>query len=328
MIEGGAPIVSVVIPVFNSAGTLERAAGSVLAQTLADFELLIVDDGSSDTSLAVAQAVAATDQRVSVIALPRNGGKPAAMNHAIGKVRGRWIAVLDADDRYLPDRLATLVEAGEANGADLVADNQLHIDPANGALVRRAFNCRGPGRAIGLRDFLAHSSVCGVFDFGILKPMVRADFVARSGLAYHPATRLAEDFYYLLAFFAAGGRGWIVHEPLYEWRLPFSPSARRWTSTGAGPWRYDYRAALATNRHFLAVYAGRPELRALLQRRERDYRIMMHYLDAQRALAEGHAARAMTRILVHPSTWALLIHRVIGRVIRALRQPTTRASAA
>lgn len=324
----GDPAVAVIIPIYNSADTLARAARSVLAQTLTDLELLIVDDGSTDKSFEVASAIAATDPRVRVLQMPRNGGKPLAMNHAIGAARGRWIAVLDADDRYLPQRLATLVAAGEAAGADLVADNQRHVDPANGALVRRAFDEPGSGRAVDLADLIAHAGVRGTFDFGILKPMVRADFIRRTGLAYYPDARLAEDFYYLLEFFAAGGKGWIVHEPLYEWTLPFSTSTRQWTNTGAGQWRYDYRPVLAVNNHFMEVYNDRPEILALLRRRERGYLVMMHYLAAQHALAQGNAVKALAVVASHPSTWTLLVQRVIGRASRGLRGTAAEPSGA
>jgi len=331
-----APQVTVVVPLYNSADTLARAIGSVLDQTLHSFELLIVDDGSTDNGLEVARTLAASDPRITVVALERNGGKARAMNHAATLARGAWIAVLDADDRYLPTRLATLVAAGEATGVDLVADNQLHIDDATGELVRRAFTQPGDGREVGLADFIAHSNPKGTFDFGILKPMVRADFLRRTGLAYHPDAKLAEDFYFLMEFFAAGGRGFLVHEPLYEWTLPFSPTARRWTHTGSGTWRYDYRNALQVNRHFLDKLAGAspaaaksPELLTLLRRREREYNVMIHYLDAQRVLADtGNRGRALAIIAAHPSTWTLLVQRVAGRLTRTLVRIPSRLAAA
>ena len=96
--------VSVIIPVYNSAGTLARAAQSALRQTLSAMELLIVDDGSRDGSLAEACAISSDDSRARVIALPANRGKPHAMNRAIGEANGEWVAVLDADDWYEPDR--------------------------------------------------------------------------------------------------------------------------------------------------------------------------------------------------------------------------------
>ncbi len=320
------PAVTVVIPVFNSAATLARAVQSVLDQSLAGFELLVVDDGSTDGSLALARRMAAADPRMQVVALPENGGKARAMNHAMGIARGAWVAVLDADDRYLPDRLATLVAAGEAQGADLVADNQLHIDDATGQVLHEAFHAAGPGREVGLADFIAHSNSAAKFDFGILKPMLRADFLRRTGLAYYPAAKLAEDYYFLMEAFAAGGRGWLVHAPLYAWTLPFSPSTRRWTQTGSGAWRYDYRNALAVNQHFQGKLAAQAhlthlaQLTRLLRRRERDYRVMIHYMDAQRTLADtGSRGRALGIIAAHPGTWPLLVRRVIGRVARFAR---------
>jgi succinoglycan biosynthesis protein ExoO len=316
------PTVTVVVPVYNSAGTLDRAIRSVLDQTLTAFELLIVDDGSTDQSLVVARSLAETDTRITVVALPQNIGKSRAMNQAMERARGDWVAILDADDRYQPNRLAVLVAAGEATGVDLVADNQLHLDDATGQLFRQAFDEPGVGREVGLADFISHSNPAAPFDFGILKPMLRTAFLRRTGLAYYPGAKLAEDFYFMMECFAAGGRGWLVHEPLYEWTLPFSPTARRWTSTGSGAWRYDYRNALATNRHYQTrmTELARPELEALLRQRERAYKVMIHYLDAQRVLAEtGNRRRALSIIATHPTTWPLLARRVVGRLGRAVR---------
>ena len=317
------PDVTVIIPVYNSAATLPRAIASVLAQTLASFELLVVDDGSTDQTLMVAQREAARDGRVTVIALPQNGGKARAMNHASGRANGRWIAVLDADDQFLPTRLEQAVRAGDAFEADFVADNQLHIDNATGRVVRSAFIAAGAGREVGLADFIAHSNPGAPFDFGILKPIVRAEFLRGSGVAYYPDAKLAEDYYFLLELLAAGARGYLLHTALYEWTLPFSPSARRWTDTGSGAWRYDYRNALETNRVFQSrqSVASRPDLLRLLRRREREYNTMVHYLDAQRVLADhGSHARALAIIAGHPRTWTLLARRLGGRLARAATQ--------
>lgn len=99
-----APVVSVVVPVFNGAATLGRALGSVLAQSLQDLEVLVVDDGSSDSSLAVAERVG--DPRVRCIRHDRNRGAAAARNTGILAARGRYVAFIDSDDQWLPDKLA------------------------------------------------------------------------------------------------------------------------------------------------------------------------------------------------------------------------------
>src|ERR1700740_695898 len=101
--------VSVLVPAYNSAATLPRAVDSVLAQVHCDLELLIVNDGSRGNTAGVGAGYAEADSRVRAVPLPQNRGKPAAMNLGIGEARGRWIAVLDADDWYAPDRLSILI---------------------------------------------------------------------------------------------------------------------------------------------------------------------------------------------------------------------------
>ncbi len=109
------PVVSVVITCFNYARWLPESVGSVLEQTLTDFELLIVDDGSTDDSVAVARRLAAGDERVTVIAQP-NAGQPAIpRNLAIERAVGKYIVSLDADDKLGPTALEVCAAALEAD---------------------------------------------------------------------------------------------------------------------------------------------------------------------------------------------------------------------
>lgn len=90
--------VSVVIPCFNYAAHLEDAVVSVLAQTFRDLEVIVVNDGSTDDSLAVAQLLAAAHPRVSVIDQPNSGQPAFARNNGIARAQGRYVVCLDADD--------------------------------------------------------------------------------------------------------------------------------------------------------------------------------------------------------------------------------------
>ena len=103
----GSPLVSVLMPTFNAASTLEHAIGSILAQTFTDFELLVVDDGSTDETPAVLAAQA--DPRIRVVRLPQNEGLVAALNRGLADARGALVARLDADDVALPERLGLQV---------------------------------------------------------------------------------------------------------------------------------------------------------------------------------------------------------------------------
>jgi glycosyltransferase involved in cell wall biosynthesis len=102
------PTVSVVIPCYNAARYLESALASVQAQTFTDFELIVVNDGSTDNSLALLNAIAAREPRLRIISRP-NTGIVGALNDGLAAARGEFIARMDADDLCFPDRFAKQV---------------------------------------------------------------------------------------------------------------------------------------------------------------------------------------------------------------------------
>ena len=97
------PVVSVVIPTYNRAHLVGRAIQSVLRQTYSDFELIVVDDGSTDNTVEVVEAY--QDPRIRLIRLARNYGVSRARNEGIQAARGEWVAFLDNDDEWLPRKL-------------------------------------------------------------------------------------------------------------------------------------------------------------------------------------------------------------------------------
>lgn len=101
---GAGPAVSVILPTYNRASLLPRAIASVLGQTFRDFELLVIDDGSTDHSLEVVQSFG--DERIRVIATAGRIGSAGARNVGIAQARGAWLAFQDSDDEWLCDKLA------------------------------------------------------------------------------------------------------------------------------------------------------------------------------------------------------------------------------
>ena len=113
------PAVSVVLPAYNRADSIRLAIDSVLRQSFTDFELIIVDDASTDGTRAVAEAVA--DPRVRVIAHPANRGASAARNSGVAAARAPFVAFQDSDDEWLPRKLEKQMARLLAPGAGYVA---------------------------------------------------------------------------------------------------------------------------------------------------------------------------------------------------------------
>jgi len=124
-----APAVSVVLPTWNRAPLLPEVVGSVLAQSLTDFELLVVDDGSSDETPAALGELAARDSRVQALR-KENGGTASARNAGAAAARAPWIAFLDSDDLWEPEYLASQLACLAAHPeADAVLCDALYVGP-------------------------------------------------------------------------------------------------------------------------------------------------------------------------------------------------------
>ncbi|MET0230011.1 MAG: glycosyltransferase family 2 protein [Rhodanobacteraceae bacterium] len=120
--------VSVVMPVYNAQATLAKAIESVLAQTHADIELLVVDDGSSDGSWAIVEDFARRDPRVRPIGPRTNGGVASARNAALDAATGGYIAFLDSDDWWHAQKLAAQFETLHATGAKVSYSAYRRVD--------------------------------------------------------------------------------------------------------------------------------------------------------------------------------------------------------
>lgn len=119
MSDTSAPLISVIVPVWNVAAHVGACLRSLAAQSLPDFEAIVVDDGSTDDSLARARSAVAGDARFRFLEQP-NRGLSAARNAGLAVARGAFVAFLDSDDRLAPDCLAALHGALAESGADWV----------------------------------------------------------------------------------------------------------------------------------------------------------------------------------------------------------------
>lgn len=116
-------LVSIVMPLYNYGRYLSGAVESVLSQTYPFWELLIVDDCSTDDSFLIAMRLEKKDERIRVFQLPENGGSSAARNKALDEAKGEFVAFLDSDDRYDPEYLESQVKLLVEKGCDIVVSS-------------------------------------------------------------------------------------------------------------------------------------------------------------------------------------------------------------
>lgn len=125
------PLVSVITPAFNAAGTVRQTIESVLAQTYRNWELLVVDDASTDGTAEIVAGFAARDPRIHLIRLPVNTGAPGrAKNAALSECSGELVSFLDADDQWMPNKLAVQVAHFDRTDIDLCYSGGWYVDEA------------------------------------------------------------------------------------------------------------------------------------------------------------------------------------------------------
>ncbi|MEH6719919.1 MAG: glycosyltransferase [Aurantimonas endophytica] len=199
--------VSVVIPLYNHGRYIEATLRSAMSQGQVLREIIVVDDGSSDDSLAVAQALAQDDERLIVWSQP-NQGAHAAINHGMARATGEFVAILNSDDIFETERLATLAALLIANpGSDLAASGLSFIDgeshPIRDAWYEETL------AAFGRNGDIPLSLVDGNFLMTTSNFLFRRSLISRIG--GFRDLRYAHDLDFLLRIQAHGGE--IMFEP-------------------------------------------------------------------------------------------------------------------
>lgn len=234
-----APRISVLMPVYNAAGTLPDTLQSIAVQSLCDFEVIAVDDGSDDVSGTILEAWRRGDRRIQPVRAGRVG-LVAALNLGLSRCRGAWVARMDADDRMHPERLARQAALLESRPDISVAGSlvALFAEGAVGegmkvyeAWLNSLVEHEDIAREIFIESPIAHPSA-----------MVRRDeLVALGG---YRDVGWPEDYDLWLRYHAAGRRFAKVPEVLLYWR----EHADRLTRTDS---RYSVENFLRVKAHFL-----------------------------------------------------------------------------
>ena len=204
--------VSIIVPVYNSAKTLRRCADSILNQDFTDYELFLVDDGSTDDSGAICDEYAALDNRVHVIH-KNNSGVSDTRNTALDLAHGKYIQFLDSDDWITPDATKLLVRTAEKNNCDLVIADFYRV---NGERVSQKGDIDED--AVLSKEEFSHHMMENPADFyyGVIwNKLYRRDIIEKHELRMNVQINWCEDFMFNLEYIRYAERFIALKVPIY-----------------------------------------------------------------------------------------------------------------
>lgn len=291
------PRVSVIVAAYNAEPFIRTAIESALAQTESNLEVIVVDDGSTDATSAVVEEFAQRDPRVILISDRTQRGPAHARNRGIAAAKGDWIAILDADDWYTEERLATLLDAAEAEKAALVADNKLFVrgEDAQPHRYLVPLSKSGP-RLIGISALLSQDKIGRTGSLGLLKPVIRREKLVEHGISYDETLHVSEDFYFLLDCLRCFGPLLLIPEPHYFYRTHAS-------SISTSPSVPKLIPLLEVQKHHAALFdpAAQPTTARLMHERTRQLERYIRYKTVVDPLRSGDAGSALRRFIEDPA---------------------------
>jgi succinoglycan biosynthesis protein ExoO len=211
------PGVSVIMPVYNGARTLMESVDSVLQQTYHDLELIICDDASTDETGDILNKI--TDDRVHVICNSNNLGQGLSKDRAINLARGIWIAVIDADDTWMPYRLETFLKLEDVNEDNIIFDDIMEChDTPSGMIPWRvihgkyAFDGNGVEAAkVAIDKFLVSKRL-------LIKPLLPLNHIKQYNI-HHTDCRFGEDVEFFIMLLSHGIQLLYIPKPMYNYRI-------------------------------------------------------------------------------------------------------------
>ena len=206
------PMVSIVVPIYNAENYLRRCVDSILNQEYTDFELLLVNDGSTDASGDICEEYGDQDPRVIVIQ-KENTGVSDSRNRALDRARGKYLQFLDSDDWITPDATRLFVRAAEEYGCDMVISDFYRV-------VGERLSPKGDIEEEGVltrEEFAAHMMENPAdFYYGVLwNKLYRRDIVEEHNLRMDTDINWCEDFMFNLEYIRYAKVFYALHAPIY-----------------------------------------------------------------------------------------------------------------
>ncbi|MEZ5955081.1 MAG: glycosyltransferase family 2 protein [Hyphomonas sp.] len=310
--------VTVIIPAYEAAEFVGDAVRGCLAQQDVSLEVIVVDDGSKVSSEAAVLAAANGDARVRFERLEVNSGPSAARNRALELARGEFIAVFDADDAMVPDRLSRMIGAAEALQADVVVDHvvRFHFDaPGREETLLLDKGMAAEPVAIDLETYLDPASDARFgAPLGYLKPLFRRSFIETHGLRYDVSLRNSEDHYFVAEMLVRGARMFLIPFAGYRYAIREGSLSHR-LSPDKG------RAILAAERRFRSEHAVRltPAIIAASDRRLKAWTRLVEFEEVVEAMKQRKPGAALAAAMATPGNTLAHIGRLCSIALAKVR---------
>ena len=233
------PLVSIITPTYNSASYIQQCMDSVMAQTYGNFEMIIIDDASSDETQAIVRSRAKDDARIVFIQLPVNSGPAIARNTGIERASGRYLAFLDADDLWLPDFLKRSIETINTRDCGFVFSSFKRVDEDLNPLLSDYI----------VPDKVTYSDILKSNSIGCLTAFIDME---RLGKKYMPLIRKRQDMGLWLSYLKEIEYAVGIKEPLAIYRIrKNSLSGNKWALLG---YQWEFYRKHAKLSFFQALY--------------------------------------------------------------------------
>lgn len=242
--------VSIVTPLYNSVDFISDTIASVVSQTFNDWEMIIVDDCSTDNSVEVIHSFVELDSRIKLIQLSKNSGAAVARNKAIEIAQGLYIAFLDSDDLWLPDKLEKQLAFMQANNYPFTYAAYDKIDE-NGQVLGH----------VGVPNRVSYSDLLKTCSIGCLTAMYDTQYF---GKVYMPNIRKRQDFGLWLELLKRTKYAYGLNETLAQYRVRSDSISANKLSAAQYTWRL-YRDVEKLNLLKSSYYFSHYAVRGLLR---------------------------------------------------------------
>lgn len=312
------PEVSVVIPAYNSEAYIAQALESVLSQTHHNLEVILIDDASVDSTVKIARSF--NDKRLKIIVNQQNSGVSYSRNRGIQAAKGTWIALLDSDDWYAPERLEVLLSAAKRENADFVADDLNLIRDRDSqpwsTLLRENRLSMSSTKTIDATDFVISDRPHAInkkrnWSFGYTKPLMKREFLLDRGINYDEAIDVGEDFVLYLECLRQKAKFVLVPQAYYFYRTRVTSLSTR------KPTEY-----LAESCDIMQIFIDREleanctsQLLTVLYDNLALYNQRLEYYRVLEAIKQRKIVKSILLIAENPYTLGTIVDKLIGIAI-------------